>query len=521
MGIGQRETTNSSKGGDQMEWEQKPRVWKFILLAFLIALVLRMLLIVYPEVIHNDGTEYIRHAKQFASGEWSGGKSPPLYPSLIALAHFFTQDYERAGILVSVVFGALLVLPVFYLGKEIFGEKVGFIAALFATVHPILYTSSGSVLTESTYYFFLATSVLFGWYAFSKGGLCRPLLFALFTTLAYLTRPEAVGFLIIFSVWTLVVNPPDGERRFFKRAGIISVALISFVAFSFPYLLQIRHDTGRWALSKKTKVLLGSFSEEEEAPSLQYLRKRRGITLSSIVKHPLPVLGKTSVGLLNSLYRFQQAYHPLLFILVVVGWVFLFRKKGVSRKANLFLTAFLIFYFAFVFPFFFISRRYSSQMISISLPWAAFGLLELGEWVKARYLKKERRKHFLTAVLVLLLIGFFVQARGSHRREERYILREAGLWMKDSLVKGSKVMSRMPQVPFYAKMAWLIMPEGASMAILGEARRKEATYLVVEEDIGENSPGGWDTVKREDLVPVKEFKKMKQRIIIFEVVYPQ
>lgn len=80
-----------------------------------------------------------------------------------------TQDYEMAGIWVSVIFGTLIVLPIFYLGRAIFDEKVGFLSALFATVHPSLNISSGSVLTESTYHFFLATSVLFSWNAFSKG----------------------------------------------------------------------------------------------------------------------------------------------------------------------------------------------------------------------------------------------------------------------------------------------------------------------------------------------------------------
>ena len=145
------------------------KIVKTLMLILAFAFVLRIFLIIIPEVIHNDGIEYIRHAKQISSGDWSGGKSPPLYPSLIALVQMITQDYEMAGIWVSVIFGTLIVLPIFYLGRSIFDEKVGFLSALFATVHPSLNISSGSVLTESTYHFFLATSVLFSWNAFSKG----------------------------------------------------------------------------------------------------------------------------------------------------------------------------------------------------------------------------------------------------------------------------------------------------------------------------------------------------------------
>ena len=78
-------------------------------------------------------------------------------------------DWELAGILISILFGALLVLPVFYLGKEIFGERVGILSGVIVAVHPFLNSYSGSVLTESTYYFLVAMIVLMGWYAFERG----------------------------------------------------------------------------------------------------------------------------------------------------------------------------------------------------------------------------------------------------------------------------------------------------------------------------------------------------------------
>ena len=119
--------------------ERRPNSWKLLVLVLAIAFGLRFFLIISPEVIHNDGTEYVRHAKQILSGNWSGGKSPPLYPLLIVGFQFITQDYEMARICVSLIFGALLVLPIFYLGRSIFNEKVGTLSALLVAVHPFLY----------------------------------------------------------------------------------------------------------------------------------------------------------------------------------------------------------------------------------------------------------------------------------------------------------------------------------------------------------------------------------------------
>jgi 4-amino-4-deoxy-L-arabinose transferase-like glycosyltransferase len=215
--------------------------WKVLLLIMALAFGLRIFLVLYPEVIHNDGVEYIRYAKEVLAGNWTGGKANPGYPVLIALVYTLIKNYELAGIWVSVIFGVLLVIPVFYLAKEIFNERVGIISGLVAAVHPLLYLASGSVLTESTYHFFIVTSVLFGWYAFSKGRFYQVLLFGLFTSLAFLTRPEAIGFLFIFSMWAFFLKNPedtnskrDREMVHFKEGRCVHRVIFKDGRSSFP-----------------------------------------------------------------------------------------------------------------------------------------------------------------------------------------------------------------------------------------------------------------------------------------------
>jgi 4-amino-4-deoxy-L-arabinose transferase-like glycosyltransferase len=503
---------------DELELKKR-RHWKVLLLLLAFAFFLRLFLIISPEVIHNDGTEYIRHAKQILSGDWTGGKSPPLYPSLIALVQMVNHDYEMAGIWVSVIFGTLLVLPIFHLGKVIFNEKVGILSALFAVVHPFLYMSSGSVLTESTYHFFLTTSVLFSWKAFSRGEFYNILLFSLFTTFAYLVKPEAIGFLFIFSAWVLLINPSPKKRTWTKKIGIISIAILAFVTFSSPYLIQIRKETGKWGISKKVSVTIGSLLEEEEVPSIEIIRKKKGITLSSLVKNPLPVLGKVGTGFLKSFYKFQQVYNPVLFLLALLGWIFLFKKKNsYSLKGSFFLMSYLIFFFGFVFPFFFITRRHTSQMISLALPWATFGFLEVINWINQRFNREGVGKRVPVVLLICLLIGLFVQGRVIHSREHRFIQREVGLWMKENLPKGSRVMSRLPQEAFYAEFPWVLMPYGEYGVIIEEARSKGVRYLLIDENIEKVSSHFLRNVRREDLVPVRDFKKKGQKVVIFEIV---
>ncbi len=494
---------------------------KALLGLFLLAFLLRLPLLFYPEVIHNDGIEYIRHAKLVLSGDWSGGKAPPLYPALTAFAHLFIPDMERAGILISIIFGSLLVLPVFYLGKEMFDTRVGVLSALLAAVHPSLNISSGSVLTESTYSFLFATSVLFGWKAFNKRGFYSILSFSLFTTLAYLNRPEAIGLLPVFLAWTLFANPLGGERRFAKKIVIILITFAAFFAFSFPYLMNIRRDTGTWRISKKAVLSIGSLSGEEEAPSFGKLRGEKGLTFSSLIKHPLTVLGRMGTGFLGSLYKFFLEFNPLLFFFAVIGWVLLFKKKDLpSWKGNFFLLSHLIFYFGMVFPIFLISRRYASQMIPISLPWAAFGFLGLIERLHRPWWRGIQPIKISALVLIVVLIGLFVQGRVIYTREHRFIQKEAGLWMKDHLPKEARVMSRLPQETFYAERDWMSIPDGSYEEILGVARAKNVGYLIVDDKTEEMSPGFLEKVREADLVRLRDWKKEDQRSILFEVLYP-
>jgi len=491
-------------------------VYGLVIFSFLI----RIPLLLYPEVIHNDGTEYIRHARRILSWDWSPGKTHPIYPSLIALGHFLTPSDEIAGILVSAIFGALIVLPVFFLGKEIFDERVGLIAAVLAVFQPFLYMSSGSVLTESVFHFLLAVSCLFGWKAFRHGRYPDIILFSLFTSLSYLTRPEGIGFLLIFSAWVLFVNPPDGERHRAKRVAIMIVALIGFLIFSSPYLVQLRNETGKWQLSKKVSMSVGSLSDEEKDLPLDMIRVRKQMTFSAFLRSPLSVMSKMVGGFFQSLYIFQQVYTLLLSLLLILGFV-LGKGKSLSLKGNLYLASYVLYFFAFVHPFFWVTRRFTSHVISICLPWAALGFLEIVGWARKRF-KGERFQWKVPAILLIaILLVLFVQGRVIHTREHRFIQRDAGLWMKDHLPKGGSVMSSLPQEAFYAQMPWVRTPRGDYEQILATARSKGVKYLIIGEETEEDSPDFLEKMKAEDLIRLKEWKRKGQRLVILEIVSPE
>lgn len=486
---------------------------KIIIYIFLFALILRIPLLLFPEVIHNDGIEYIRHARQIFSGDWSIGKTHPFYPALIAFGRLFVSNEEIAGILVSVIMGSLTVFPIYFLGKSIFNKKIGVLSSIFAITQPFLYMQSGSVLTEATFHFFLATSVFLGWELFNKGKLLYIVSFSLFATLAYLTRPEAIGLPMIVCLWILCSNPILKKREWRKRICLFSLTIIFFIIFSAPYLLQLRHEMGKWQISKKVTISFEPLSGEED---IEMIKVKKEFSLFSILKSPFLLIEKIGVGILKSLYIFQQVFNPILSFLLVIGFI-LNRRKPFLWKGHIYLISFIIYFFGFVHPFFWITRRFTSHVLSISLSWAAIGFLGLSQWINQKWREKGFSNTFNIVLLFSILIFLFIQGRVIHDREHRLIQKEAGIWMRDHLPKGAKLMSRLPQEAFYSDLQWVRMPEGSEEEIVKKAYSMKVQYIIIENEIEKFSPDFMKKSKIENLIKINEWERKNRRLTLYHL----
>jgi hypothetical protein len=158
-------------------------------------------------------------------------------------------------------------------------------------------------------------------------------------------------------------------------------------------------------------------------------------------------------------------------------------------------------------------------MISISIPWAAFGFWLFLGWIQERWRFVGSPKKFTALLFVILLVALFIQGRVIHPRDHRLIQKEAGLWMKDHLPRGGKIMSRMPQEAFYAELPWVILPNKSYEEIFRVARSNGIRYFILDEDVEKHSPGFFEKLKK-DLILIKEWNKQDQKIAIFEIVYP-
>lgn len=222
-----------------------------------IAFSLRLYLVLTAKGIDPDGVVYLSVAKDFFNKNYYKAFSnvfPPFYPFLTALLYPVTGDFELTGRIISLTFGTLIVLPIFYLGKRLFGETLATLSVLLSVFQPYLVQFSGSVLTESTYAFLVALGVLVGW----KGLECKSIglmfLLGILLGLAYLTRPEAIGFVVLFFLWILFFDGLRFWEYLGKKSSMVLSLMAGVIIFALPYILFLHEVTGRWILSRKSGV---------------------------------------------------------------------------------------------------------------------------------------------------------------------------------------------------------------------------------------------------------------------------
>jgi hypothetical protein len=337
--------------------------------------------------------------------------------------------------------------------------------------------------------------------------------------MAYLTKPEGIGFLFIFLLWLICIKPPATARRnFFARIWMAVLAVMCFTFVSLPYLVQIRNDLGSWQLSKKAGVSVGVIQSDYEdgtrETNQQYPKRR--VDISAYVRSPFSLMAKVSLGFLESLGKFQQGFTPYLLLFAIVG--FLRRINGkYPWKPNCYVLSHVVFFFGLILPFFWITKRYTSQMIPMILPWAAWGFLGIVSWLSWRFdYKQVHVKGFNFLCIGIVILALLAQGILSTGRGHRQIQKDVGLWMKASLPRESKFMSRLPQEGFYAQMEWARIRKGSYAEIISDARSQGAEYLIIDDVVLRNVRDFRENIPNGDLILVKEWKKGSRQIILFQ-----
>lgn len=474
------------------------------------SLVLRLLCLMVqgPSMIDQDGANFARTAQNLHAGLGYVGMRgalnlvhSPLYPFLIDALMYAGLQAERAGLILSLCAGSLLVAMVYVVAQMMYGRRAGLLAGAIAAVHPFLIALSSQVLADELTMLLslcgiaaLMRSFERPWFSCASG---------LAFGLAFLARPEGFwqGMLALLIVVIAAFAYREDARRVMLRAVGIVLPLVLCVT---PYALFLSASTGHARIEAKSAVnyVLGTrmaqgMSYEEAAnglgPNLRedgpelgtgFYATHPGIadpSLSQRLRFALGAFAPQMKSLLRTLV--SRAFGTPLLLLLAAAGLFTgpWNRRRAAREAIL--VAFVALDVAALCSLHHLWPRYALPVVPFLAIWAGRALNELLE-------SQRIRKPLLASMAFLALVCTgFAAAEMRHEAVPPEAMHKAAAYISAASPGSSPlVMSVTMLVPFYAGGTAQPIPYSSSDAALAYIAEKQPRFIVLESSVAQSRP---------------------------------
>lgn len=489
-----------------------------------IALVVRLWVASQPHVLQGDEGAYVWLGKSLVTGggfQFFGRPElhyTPGYPIVAGLAWLVVRDLELASKICFVLFGVLLVIPVYLLSRRLYGENTARLAAGLVAVAPPLssYIFFYGSMTEPLYFFLVFAGIYASEVAMEEGTLWRYAAAGALFGMAYLTRPEGWIFPVLTACYAVLAGLIRHRRLPTRHLAGAGLLLAAFVLVALPYLLYMHGQLGRWALTGKSWMAYIQQKTWMERDLIAFDKMSWGLdsTGQEVMYHSAERF--THHSLLDEIRRDPQGFFASVFshireidsvflskrvlpffLLPFIG-LGLFRSPWKSRRLQhelyLWLTAGATTLALLVFT---TQLRFYLGIWVILLLWVAHGVVEFGGWVgdtmagwKGTVSDKaaahaRRWQGIVTAGLGVLFCAYFLVVQPAAVKDglasQRLYYEEVGEWLGDVTPPGTRIMSRGAIVAIHAEREWVPFPHAEWDEVLRFARQNDVDYIVVNE----------------------------------------
>lgn len=496
--------------------KQKTGFWtpgRVLALIMLVALAIRVLATLTRSMIQFDETAYVRMAENLADGlgplDVSGLTSThftPLLPMLITAVAFVLQDYILSGYIVVIVFGTLILLPTYLLGKELINERVGLMAAALMAVSPFFVGTSEFIYSESVDIFFMMMALFFGWHMLKRQRITCGAAAGICLGLDYLARPTAIFYLFaLLGLALLVAWRKHVWTRMLKAAGIL---ILLFLVFAIPYVIFLHSELGRWTYSGKmiagntysaTHNIKRQDTETFERELLRLNDEGTGVfvldlegdsnwnnPINFVINHPKQAVKnffkQAQILLTDVLQQLVPLWLlPLLGLgLFARGWT---RERAVAvGYTTVMLLPALLILSMLAFP------RFFMPYVPLVTIFIAAGWQRLEVWADETAMlsifNEPLRKRVVRAAPWLLAVAVLVpvlMVAGAQVARQDYAVefKEAGLWLKEEVGSGKNILNREYSSAYYAGGTAVVLPYADYDDTTAYARYKEIDFLVI------------------------------------------
>ena len=397
---------------------------------------------------------------------------------------FGVSDFSAK--LVPVIFGSLLVFPIYFLGKELFNEKIGFLSALLVTISRSMVWFSIQVFSDIPLAFFLAVCVYWNIRNAKTNDFKYSILSGVFFGLSYLTRFSAIIFLpvLLFNLLYL------GKMK--KSMYSLFLFISSFFIIISPWIIRTALLTGSPFFSEKS-VALANYMLGGNYEANFYGLTAPPSPIQIFLANPFGVLSKWIIGIYIQYKLFPEYLTPLLFVLGCIGGLVSTNKW--QQRLILFLLIFVN--FAFYGIAVYAGRigavsRYNLAIYPFFLIFCARGILKLRDLIPNNILDiKIRNLHLkryiiLIALTIVIIEAFVITASNIIRFEgknDALELYNAGIWLKDNTDPNTILMCRKDIIPYYAERRSVRLPFGEFSTIMLVAKEYGVQYIIIDERV--------------------------------------
>ncbi len=458
------------------------------------AFLVRILRVFQDTVIAHDGILYIKMAKIVALGEF--GKISEysffnLYPVLIALMQSVFGDWELSGRMVSVLLGALTVIPLFLMVRRMMDHKVALVACFLYMIGPSFVEYSSDVLRESTFWFFSTTALWLAWEGIDAKKWYLFSLSSLFAGMAIFTRIEGISVFILILFWVSIFLKKR-EVGLRKVLLFLFIFIVSFPIFISPPLWVLKSRLGKWEFGQVggyvrnfPNLLYGTEEVLEASPEVWD-------------KMTIPFRGFVEMSKKNRyvLFLWEVIYKFFKSLSVTFSFLFLFgivRRKLIPYSKNelALLTWFGILFlssFFYMTKHYYFSTRHGLLMGLPALVWSGMGFYELKNTVRSWIENKERFSALSRATGLILVLLIFIPVLLNillSSQDAKIVLKETGAYLKASGY-GKSIFAVQPglmRVAFYADSKYVLLPPGRSFEeTMKFMKENQVSLLVVDEE---------------------------------------
>lgn len=174
--------------------------------------------------------EYFDFPHIINNGRWYS-MYPPGFPLMLTIGLVF-----RAPWLVNPLLAALSVILIYFLGNEIYGPKVGRLAAVLSAVSPWFLVMSSTMMSHTASLFFMALFLLFLFKSIRNPSFLLGLAAGISWGMAFLVRPlNTVFFSLVFLVFYAFRMIKTRAGSTFRNAFALGSAALAFLGILLVY----------------------------------------------------------------------------------------------------------------------------------------------------------------------------------------------------------------------------------------------------------------------------------------------